>query len=314
MRGGSGGGPCSRVVGTWSFSAVGVRACARSIVAGESALDAVVAGVRAVELDPSVTSVGYGGLPTAEGALELDAAVMTGDGSVGAVAAMPCCRAAAPVARAVLMDSRHTLLAGGGAAAFAAARGLAADSVGDLLTPHARKRLAEHLSGADLPNAPSGEDGLHTDTVGMICLDASGALAACCATSGMEFKDGGRVGDAPLVGSGLFADGDVGAAVASGEGDKMIRFCMAFLVVEELRRGATVQDACETAVRRVRDADSGCQAAICAIDARTGAVGAACTRDGFKVVEWDSGDPVDEPRLVAVPGLPPRKLWRHTCV
>lgn len=311
--------PC--VVSTWSFSAIGAAACAESLSKGSTALDAVVDGVTTVELDPSVTSVGFGGLPNKDGKLELDAALMTGDGRVGAVAALPGCKASAPVARAVLHHCRHTMLAGEGAAAFARLHQLGDDGNGDLLSPHARRRFEEYCAAhgstdacQDKPRTGGdAEARLHTDTVGMICRDKDGAIAACCATSGMEFKDAGRVGDAPVVGAGVYADETVGAAVASGEGDKMMRYCMSFLVVEEMRRGATPSSACESAVKRVRSADPGCQAAVCAMDARTGEVGASCTRDGFKIAVWDGG--TDHAlSIVAVQGVPPCEPWRHTCV
>lgn len=312
------------VIATWSFSAVGVSACAKALCDGSSALAAVVDGVTAVELDETVTSVGYGGLPTNVGRLELDAAIMTGDGRIGAVAAVPDCKAAAPVAKAVLDHCRHTMLAGEGAAVFARAHGLTSDSDTDLLSAHARKRFDEYCAASNrghpesqpVSQSSDPEALLHTDTVGMICVDRNGDIAACCATSGMEFKENGRVGDAPIVGAGVFADRAVGAAVASGEGDKMIRYCMSFLAVEEMRRGASPTDACQTAVRRIREADPGCQAAICAVDVRTGATGASCTREGFKLALWDEA--VDSrdfvPRIVPVQGLPPCKPWKHTCV
>lgn len=310
--------PTPRVIATWSFSAVGVRAAAAALSRGASALDAVVAGVKAVELDPTVTSVGYGGLPSRSGALELDAAVMTGSGAVGAVAALPRCRAAAPVALAVLRSSPHAMLAGAGAADFAEDHALAAPAGSDdLLTAHARRRLAEFRAGEDAAQVAARkpvEDRLHTDTVGMVCVDAAGEVAACCATSGLEFKAAGRVGDAPLVGAGLYALAGVGAAVASGEGDKMVRFCLSFAVVEEMRRGASAQAACDAAVRRVREADPTCQAAICAVDSRDGTFGAACTRDGFKVVQWVADSPGDGAVTVAIPGVAPATPWKHTCV
>jgi N4-(beta-N-acetylglucosaminyl)-L-asparaginase len=177
-----------------------------------------------------------------------------------------------------------------------------------------RVRSSKYSPNRDRMESTSAEDNLHTDTVGMICIDGAGEIAACCATSGLEFKAGGRVGDAPLVGAGVYADGAVGAAVASGEGDKMLRFCVAFLVVEEMRRGASAQAACDAAVRRVCDGDPTCQAAVCALDARTGESGAACTREGFKVVVWEEEGDLEEPRVVAVPGCSPATPWKHTCV
>lgn len=305
--------PPALAIATWTFSAVGISACAARLAAGDAALDAVVAGVAAVEADDTVTSVGYGGLPTACGALELDAAVMDGGRVVGAVGALPGCRGAARVALAVATRCEHAMLVGRGALAFAAAAGLADGGGAGLLTDAARERWRVFREGGE-GEGGEGEDAMHTDTVGVICLDGRGGMGACCATSGKEFKLGGRVGDAPLIGAGVYADDEVGAAVASGDGDGMIRFCLSFLVVELMRGGKRAGEACEEAMERVRKKEPGCQAAICAVDARTGEMGYSCTRQGFNVVIWEAGMKVDEFKTVPVPGLPPGQKWKHTCL
>jgi N4-(beta-N-acetylglucosaminyl)-L-asparaginase len=317
------------VLGTWRFSKGGVSAGAEVARSGGSALDAVVTAVRTVEHDPAVTSAGIGGLPNAAGVLQLDAALMTGSGRVGAVMALEGFPDAVSAADAVLRHCRHPVLAGKGAADFATAHGLERLPPEDLLTEHARKRYAEHCQGltrsgqtrardkcASDGSAENADDREmpHTDTVGIICRDHNGDIAVGCATSGMQFKDVGRVGDSPLVGAGLYADKAAGAAVASGDGDQMLRFCLAFLVVEAMRGGKTAQEACEAAVARVMVSDPGCQAAICAMEAATGRTGAACTRNGFYVVEWiEERDAASGPQTVHVAGAR-EAAWAHTCL
>ncbi len=89
------------------------------------------------------------------------------------------------------------------------------------------------------------------DTIGMLALDASGALSGGCTTSGMAFKMHGRVGDSPIIGAGLFVDGEVGAATATGVGEEMIRIAGSHTIVELMRQGRSPQQACEEAIKRV---------------------------------------------------------------
>lgn len=296
------------VISTWTFSKSGTEQAARALKHDASALSAVEAAISTVENDPSVTSVGYGGLPNANGILQLDAALMTSDGKAGCVMALEGYRSAIPVARLVLTNSPHTALAGKGAAAFAAANGLPPSL--DLLTAHASTRHAEFLRGASAPLRHGGPDEMgHTDTVGVIVRDATGALAAGCATSGMQFKHSGRVGDSPIIGAGIFVDA-CGAAVASGDGDQMMRFCLTFLAVERMRNGEDVGDACRYAMHRVHATDPNCQAAIVAMDA-SGRTGASCTHRGFKTVTWC--DDASDVSVHEVSGVVESK-WKHTCV
>lgn len=319
----------AKIIGTWRFSAVGVTAGAQVILDGGSALSAVVAGVREVELDETVTSAGFGGLPNAAGVLQLDAAVMTGDGRVGAVMALGGCRAAAPVAEAVLQKSRHAMLAGDGATAFAAAHGFPIENNESLLSVNARNKLAAFLQlhasqeSSEPKLVPSNEynddstqEMSHTDTVGMICVDQKGDLAAACATSGLQFKDAGRVGDSPLIGCGVYVDAKAGAAVASGDGDQMIRYCLSVTTVELMRRGASAQEACDTVMKRVFHADQDCQAAICAMTP-DGNTGMSCTRTGFYTAEWTHDSPdaqVMTPVITEAPSVSRSESWKHTCV
>lgn len=261
-----------------------------------------------MELDESVTSAGYGGLPNAEGVLQLDAAIMTSSGRIGSVMALTGYKSSIDIANAVLHHSRHPMLVGEGAALFAKQRGF--QRTEDLLTPHAYRRYQEFLA-SDSPEAEHhGNDGMaHSDTVGMIARDSSGAITAGCATSGMQFKSAGRVGDSPIVGAGLFAS-KIGAAVVSGDGDKMIRFCLAFVTVESMKTGCSALEACRHAICTVKAADPTCHAAIAAMSS-DGEVGAASTHNGFKTVVWHEGMKQSEIRTVEGESDVP---WVHTCV
>lgn len=308
------------LISTWIFSRAGVETAlnAQSKKPG-SALDAVEVGIRVVEEDPSVTSVGYGGLPNALGQLQLDAALMTSDGSQGAVMAITGIRAAIPVARLVLDHSPHAILCSEGALSFAKCHGVSQLSSDALLTPHARKRYDQFCRGEEVMepwhNNKSSKDTInkdnlmrHSDTVGMLARDASGRLAAGCATSGLQFKHDGRVGDSPVFGAGLYAD-EYGAASATGDGDRMLRHCLSFLAVERLRAGDDPTSAARYAIRRLVDKDPTCQAAIITLDA-AGQTGAAATHDGFTTITWNQNEGL---RTNEISGEVPAK-WKHSCV
>uniref|UniRef100_A0A7S1ESK2 N(4)-(Beta-N-acetylglucosaminyl)-L-asparaginase n=1 Tax=Timspurckia oligopyrenoides TaxID=708627 RepID=A0A7S1ESK2_9RHOD len=318
-------GECDVVaVGTWSFSLKGVECAMHSMCSGMSAVDAVVRGIETVELDESVTSVGFGGLPNRNGFLQLDAAIM--DGSTrnsGAVIALENFKSAISLAFLVMTHNRHSVLTSHGASSFAASlitsypnliphiphdkissliESLSkytnacdtslyktvsipsyvvlhavidhADSVGE----YALNRFREYLERRDQPRLDEGP----SDTVGILCRDKNGRISAGCATSGMQFKDVGRVGDSPMIGHGLYADGEIGAAAASGDGDQLIRFCVSFCVVEMIRNGVTAQRACEQIVERVWKHNRSIQLAVIALESKAGNIGAYASRQGFK--------------------------------
>lgn len=304
----------STIISTWPFSLNGTKAAAQLLCERASAVDAVTTGIETVELDPSITSVGYGGLPNADGILQLDAALMTSSGQAGAVTAVENLPSAIGLARLVMQKSNHTILTNAGATRFAAECGLQlwSDS-SELLTPHAKKRYEQFRAGQVhvQTSGHSAGDMKHTDTVGMIAKDASGVLAAGCATSGMEFKAAGRVGDSAVIGAGLFAD-ETGAAVASGDGDRMLRFCLAFLVVERMKLGDSPDAACMYSVRRVAKDDCECQAAVAAMDSN-GNLGAASTHGGFHVAHWEEGGNIGEITLREAPSVGGLS-WAHSCI
>lgn len=303
------------VIATWPFSRCGIEAAKVSLTKSNDAITAVEVGIKAVELDSSVTSVGYGGLPNASGDLELDGALMTSDGRTGAVMALHDHQSAITPARYVMERCKHAILSGEGAKQFLKDQGLHQSD--NLLTEHAKRRYEAYLQGEIIENTTKQEKRIddekmmpHTDTVGMIARDSTGLIVAGCATSGMQFKHPGRVGDSPVFGAGLYAD-TVGAAVASGDGDTMLRFCMSFLAVERMRQGDNVECACEYVVRRVREADPKCQAAIAGMN-RNGYTGAACTHGGFTTMEWRT-DSSEDIVMKKVTGQT-KNSWLHSCV
>jgi N4-(beta-N-acetylglucosaminyl)-L-asparaginase len=279
------GGP--RVVSTWDFG-VGANAAAWPVLARSgSALDAVESGARWAEGDLCNSTVGHCGYPDRDGVLTLDASIMNGDGRCGAVAAIEDIEHPVSVARAVMEKTPHVLLVGEGAQEFAISQGFPKKP---LLTDEARAAWKTWLQTADYKpqvnverNGTRGDKHNH-DTLGILALDAHGMLAGACTTSGMAWKLHGRVGDSPIVGAGLYVDGEVGAATASGVGEEMIRNAASFLVVELMRQGRSPMDACREAIERVVHkrpaASKTLQVCFLAMN-RQGEVGAFALQPGF---------------------------------
>jgi isoaspartyl peptidase/L-asparaginase-like protein (Ntn-hydrolase superfamily) len=276
------------VIATWPFGQTAVRAAMPLLRQNRPALDAAVAGAQAVEDDPRVQSVGYGGLPNAIGNVQLDACVMDGRSlSCGGVAAVENVRHVAALARRVMERTNHVLLAGAGAQQFAMQQGFALEN---LHTPESqteweRRRPRERPDPrAPQPRPGGAED---HDTVTVLALDQHGTLGGVCSTSGLAHKLPGRVGDSPLIGAGLYVDNNAGAAGATGVGEEVVRICGSFFVVEQMRAGRTPQEACEAAVRRVNELavrrnTHPAHVAFLALDTR-GRVGAAATaQTGFQ--------------------------------
>lgn len=245
-------------------SANGYPACTQRamdrITAGDSLVDAVVAGVNLVEDDPKDHSVGYGGLPNEDGVVELDASVMDGaTGLSGAVAALRGIKNPSKVALHVMRHTDHCLLVGEGALRFAKAHGFREE---DLLTEEARKiwlywksTLSDDddwipTDPAELPPDAKKMFGI-TGTINCDAVDTKGNIAGVTTTSGLAFKIPGRVGDSPLVGCGLYVDNDIGAAGSTGRGEANIISNGAATVVEHMRQGKHPKDACVAAAEKI---------------------------------------------------------------
>jgi N4-(beta-N-acetylglucosaminyl)-L-asparaginase len=242
----------------------------RLIMAGADVLDAVVAGVNIVELDPEDTSVGYGGLPNADGVVQLDASVMHGPlKRAGAVACLEGVRTPSLVAKKVMETTDHHLLVGKDAQRFA--RNLGFKIEADLNTEKSRKLWLEWKQRTDpahylnpkeraeaarrAAQAMVAEGLLDAEhfygTINCNGVNAKGELAGVTTTSGLAWKIPGRVGDSPILGAGLYVDGAVGAAGSTGRGEANLFSLASFLIVEAMRRGMTPKDAGMEALRRV---------------------------------------------------------------
>ncbi len=268
------------VIATWPFGRTAVDAAAALLRQGKPALDAAIAGAQAVEADPKVDSVGYGGLPNAIGTVQLDACVMDGKTlACGAVAGLENVRHVAALARRVMDKTPHVLLVGEGARLFAVGQGFPLEclSTPESLTKWQKQKPGQRRRSAPPNGAPPGSH----DTVTVLALDSKGSLGGVCSTSGLAHKLPGRVGDSPLIGAGLYVDNTAGAAGATGVGEEIIRVGGSLLIVEAMRAGKGPQEACEQAVRRinaaaVRRGVHPARVAFLALDPK-GRVGAACT-------------------------------------
>lgn len=284
-----------RAVSTWRHGLAANAAAAERLRAGGSSLDAVEAGVRVTEAEPENLSVGLGGLPDREGLVTLDAAIMDHDGRCGGVCFVQGVKHPISLARLVMERTPHVLLAGAGAERFAREQGI--EQVPPALSPSAAERFEEwrrtRRGGAEIniENRSSLPGGRHDhDTIGMLAIDRRGRLAGACTTSGLAFKIHGRVGDSPIVGAGLYVDGEAGAATCTGLGETVLRTLASFLAVERMRQGDSPQQACEAAIARVisKTPDpSRYQVGIVAMSPR-GEVGAYAVQAGFDYAVADA--------------------------
>jgi N4-(beta-N-acetylglucosaminyl)-L-asparaginase len=233
------------VLSTWNHGIPANAEAWKIISNGGSALDAVEKGVMIVESDPTGTSVGIGGTPDRDGHVTLDACIMDDKGNAGSVCFLEDILHPISVARKVMEETPHVLLAGEGARTFALDNGF--DPV-DLLTESGKQAWQEWLETSEYKPIINIEN---HDTIGLVGMDQQGNLAGACTTSGLGYKMRGRVGDSPIIGAGLFVDNEVGAATATGLGEAVLKTCGSFLIVELMRQGATPQEACEEGVMRI---------------------------------------------------------------
>ena len=259
--------------GNKSKDADGLTCVARAfkmITEGADVLDAVIAGVNIVELDPEDTSVGFGGLPNADGVVQLDASVMHGPlKRAGAVACLEGVRVPSLVAKKVMEETDHHLLVGKDAQRFARNTGFRIEA--DLNTEKSRKLRLEWKRRTDPSHYLDPNDraeawrraGLDMVAEGLIdpvhfygtinCngVNAKGEVCGVTTTSGLAWKIPGRVGDSPILGAGLYVDGDVGAAGSTGRGESNLFSLCSFLIVEAMRSGLSPKDAGMAALKRV---------------------------------------------------------------
>lgn len=261
------------VVSTWPFSFQLTGKAAEMLSNGEKAMDALEAGVKLVESDANVDSVGRGGFLNAKGELELDAAIMDGDTlRMGCVAGVRGFEHPVSIARKVMEETVHSILVGEGAEEFARKMGFTEVGNAYMVTDAARN--------AWMKKKKEGHD-----TIGAVALDSLGSMGVAMSTSGANMKIPGRVGDTPIIGSGFYVDSCVGGAAATGLGEDIMRTCLSFRCVELMRQGMLPQEAADevilTAHNRIKshgiEPDN---IAIVCMNAK-GEHGASCNHKGF---------------------------------
>ncbi len=257
------------VVSTWDAGLNANIAAWKILSTGGAALDAVEQGVMVTENEINCC-VGLGANPDRDGHVTLDASIMDHQFNCGSVAFLERIKHPISVARKVMEKTPHVMLVGAGAQQFALSEGFSLEK--DELSNDAKNAYDNWLKKStykpiynverqsEIPkndaafNAPhklsNGE--WNHDTIGMIALDANGNLSGSCTTSGAGFKMRGRLGDSPIIGAGLYVDNEVGAVVATGQGEDVIRVAGSSAVVEFMRQGKSPKEACRLVIERIR--------------------------------------------------------------
>ena len=277
--------PMVRSISTWKTTEANQKA-GQMLDKGEHALDAAVAGVAIEEENPKNTTVGYGGAPDRTGKVTLDACVMNHLGDCGSVVAVENIVNVARLAKDVMEKTPHVMLSGKGAEEFTISQGYKKT---DLLTDQSKKEWEEWLKDQDYRPIINIEN---HDTIGMLCIDKNNNLSGACTTSGLAYKMKGRVGDSPIIGSGLFIDNKIGGAVATGLGEEVVKTVGSFLVVELMRQGLSPQEACEKAVKRIvsnNSQENKFQVAYIAMN-KKGEVGSYSIEPGFTYMDYVNGE------------------------
>jgi N4-(beta-N-acetylglucosaminyl)-L-asparaginase len=269
---------------TWAFTNANAAA-GKALDENINALDAAIIGVAVEEENLKNSTVGKGGDPDREGNVTLDACVMDYNGDCGAVVCVENITNVAALAKKVMTETPHVMLAGKGAEEFAYTQGFTKEN---LLTDEAKKNWKEWLKTSEYKPIINIEN---HDTIGMLTLDVNGNIAGTCTTSGLSYKMKGRVGDSPIIGSGLFIDNEIGGATATGMGEEVMKTVGSFLIVELMRQGKSPQDACEEAVNRIVSKNSNYknfQIAYIAIN-KAGETGSYCIHKGFTYMKYKNG-------------------------
>lgn len=272
---------------TWD---AGVEANAQAISTlknGGKAVDMAEEGVKVIEADFRNLSVGLGGLPDRDGHTTLDACIMDSIGRAGSVCFLEKIKHPVTVARMVMERTPHVMLVGDGAQKFALSQGMSLD---EFQSEEAVRAYEEWLIKSEYKPIINIEN---HDTIGMVTMDGNGDLAGSCTTSGLAYKMRGRVGDSPIIGSGLYVDNAVGAATGTGLGETVLRSCSAFLIVELMRQGMHPQKACEEAIKRVKQINAFMteefQVGLLAVN-KKGETGAFALREGFTYALAKNGE------------------------
>jgi len=274
------------VISTWLHGIPANEASIKVLKKNGSALDAVEAGVRVTEADAENQSVGLGGRPDSEGNVTLDACIMDSDGNAGAVGFLQNIKHPISVARKVMEETDHVMLAGKGALKFALSKGFKREN---LLTEASRRGWLEWQKNNRIKDSWGPND--DHDTITSLAQDNDGNLSGACTTSGLAYKLHGRVGDSPIIGAGMYVDNEVGAAGATGVGELVMKTCGSFLVVELMRQGYSAMEACNEAVDRIVQQEGGktkLQVGYIALG-KDGSIGYSSIQKGFQYALYKDG-------------------------
>ncbi|WP_350284926.1 N(4)-(beta-N-acetylglucosaminyl)-L-asparaginase [uncultured Croceitalea sp.] len=269
------------VICTWDFMNASAKAW-EVLSDGGRAIDAIEQGVKVEEDDANNQTVGTGGRPDRDGNVTLDACIMDAAGNCGAVLALQNIANPISVARKVMEETPHVMLAGKGAEQFAYEKGF---EKANLLTEKSKQEWLEWKKTANYETPINIEN---HDTIGMLAIDKNGDISGGCTTSGMAYKLAGRVGDSPIIGAGLFVDNTVGGATATGVGEEVVRTVGSFLIVELMRQGKSPQEACEEGVKRIMEKNKDrkdFQIGFIAMN-KNGETGAYCIHSGFSYRQY----------------------------
>ena len=214
---------------------------------GRAGLDVVVNVIQLME-DSPLFNAGRGAVYTWEGTHELDASIMHGEHlDAGAVAGVSTVRSPIALARAVMEDSPHVMLASRGAEAFALEQGFDPVSPEYFATERRREALEAYKANEQAGLKPEADHKF--GTVGVVVLDEAGNLVAGTSTGGMTGKRWGRIGDSPVIGAGTYADNRSCAVSATGHGEYFIRHTVARDICARMQfGGATLEEAANTVV------------------------------------------------------------------
>ncbi|WP_347174703.1 N(4)-(beta-N-acetylglucosaminyl)-L-asparaginase [Polaribacter uvawellassae] len=275
------------VVATWRFHNA-TKAAWEVLEKGGTSIDAIEAGCRVEEADEKNTTVGKGGAPDRDGNVTLDACIMNKDGGYGAVVCMENIAHPISVARKVMEETPHVLLAGKGAEQFAVEQGFKREN---LLTEASKKAWEKWKVKSEYKPIINIEN---HDTIGMLAIDKKGDISGGCTTSGMAYKMAGRVGDSAIIGSGLFIDNTIGGATATGMGEEVLKTVGSYLIVELMRQGRTPQEACEEGVKRIVESNpnyQNFQVGYVALN-KQGEYGCYCIHGGFGISKYQEGEQI----------------------
>ena len=239
-----------KVISTWNSGTEANKTAIEILKNNGPAIDAIEKGLNVTESDSENTSVGLGGLPDANGNVTLDACIMDHNFNCGSVSYISNIENPISVARKVMEDTPHVMLSGKGAYDFAISKNFKHKN---LLTESSRVKWEKWKK--ENKNVLPAINHENHDTIAMIAIDQLGNLSTGCTTSGWAYKLAGRVGDSPIIGSGVYLDNDVGAACATGMGEAIIKICGSHAIVELMRNGSSPQEACEIAVQRIKNSN-----------------------------------------------------------